>query len=93
MKGKKMNFIGDLQLLSLHVTFTDNKSLAELDDESWKVYLLENLQFTTSDCNLLVHRLCAILVDDTWLSHYIKFINGQTLSSEAFQVYDLFLNF
>ena len=72
--------------MSLHVTFTDKKSLAELDDESWKAYLLENLEFTSSDCNLLVHRLCAILVDERWLPHYIQFINGQTLSSEAFQV-------
>jgi hypothetical protein len=85
-----MNFIGDLQLLSSHVTFSNNKTLADFDDQSWKLYLLENLKFTTQDCNLLVHRLCAILVDESSLVHYIKFINDQKLSSEAFQVYDLY---
>lgn len=81
-----MNFIGNLQLLSSHVRFSNEKCLADLDDQSWKQYLLENLNLTTADCNLLVHRLCAILVDESSLSNYIKFLNDQDLTSDAFQV-------
>ena len=54
-----MNCIADLQLLSQHLTFTDDKSLSGLESESWKEYLLKNLSFTSKECSQLVHGICA----------------------------------
>ena len=81
-----MNFVCDSQLLSSHVTFTDDKSLAGLDDQSWRRYLIQNLEFTTSECCLLVHRLCAIILDASSVSNYIKFLNAREMTPEIFQV-------